>query len=212
MRSNYQKVRSIILRLNQDELLKNKIIIVGGTVPYLVNKIESNREHSDIDIIVRQEQMSFVREYMERENIPILDSVNLPYNKLCLDYGIDVEIEGITINFAPFELNGNKMVQRNFLTKQSSGIEALATVTMKNLDVDKVFSETIIEGIAIHTYSLEMVKIMKEKSKKKKDAIDIKVIDDFGYNENSYFVLKDQLKDMEFVINPKNKLLRMFFH
>lgn len=212
MTSNYQKVKRIILRLYQDELLKNRMIVVGGTVPYLVSKMESNRQYSDIDIIVKQEEMSFVREYLEREKFTVRDSVNLHYNKLGLDYGIDAEIEGITVNFAPFELSGNKMVQRNFLTKQSSGIDALAAVTMENLDMDKVFTVTVIGGIAIHTYSLEMIKIMKEKSKKKKDAVDIKVIEEFGFDENSYFVLKDQLKDMKFELKPKNKLLRLLFY
>ena len=53
---------------------------------------------------------------------------------------------------------------------------------------------------------------MKEKSKKEKDWVDIKVIDDFGYDENIYFTLKEQLKDMKFTIEPKNWLLRLFFH
>ena len=57
-----------------------------------------------------------------------------------------------------------------------------------------------------------MVKIMKEKSKKKKDKIDNRVIDDFGYDENMYLVLKEQLKDMKFEIIPKNRLLRFLFH
>lgn len=64
MTSNYQKIKSIILRLNQVDSIKNKIIIVGGTVSYLVSKKESNRDHSDIDVIARQEDMLFIREYL----------------------------------------------------------------------------------------------------------------------------------------------------
>ena len=114
------------------------------------------------------------------------------------------------MNFAPYELSENTMIQRNFLTKQSSGLDALATVTMRNIDVNNIFITTAINETMIHTYSLEMVKIMKEKSKKKKDATDIKVIDDFGYNEAIYSLLKEQLKDMKFCIKPKNKLLSLF--
>lgn len=33
MTGNYQKIKSIILRLCLDENLKDKIIVVGGTVP-----------------------------------------------------------------------------------------------------------------------------------------------------------------------------------
>lgn len=210
MTSNYQKVKGIILKLNQEELLKNKIIIVGGTVPYLVSKKESQREHSDIDVIVQQEHMPFIREYLQKEELSVLDSLNLSYNKLRVDYGINAVIEGITVNFAPYELGENTMIQRTFLTKQSSGLDALATVTIRNIGVNNIFITTAINETMIHTYSLEMVKIMKEKSKKKKDATDIKVIDDFGYNETIYSLLKEQLKDMKFCIKPKNKLLSLF--
>lgn len=136
MTSNYQKIKSIILRLNQVDSIKNKIIIVGGTVPYLVSKKESNREHSDIDVIARWEDMPFIREYLNREKLSVLDSFNLPYNKLHMDYGVYAVIEGIAVNFAPYELTENGMIQRNFLTRQSSGIDALATVTMKIMEVN----------------------------------------------------------------------------
>ena len=122
MTSNYQKVKNIILDLNQNELLKNKIIIVGGTVPYLISKKESNREHSDIDIIVKQENMAFIREYLKRKELSVVDSLNLSYNKTHFDYGIDTEIEDISVNFAPYELGANMMIQRNFLTKHNNGM------------------------------------------------------------------------------------------
>lgn len=67
--SNYPKIEEIILRLNSDELLKEKIYIVGGTVPYLVTKTISNREHSDIDIIVEEKNMDIVREYLKRNKL-----------------------------------------------------------------------------------------------------------------------------------------------
>lgn len=43
MNGNYQKVKSIILRLGLEESLNEKIIVVGGTVPYLISKKESDR-------------------------------------------------------------------------------------------------------------------------------------------------------------------------
>lgn len=51
---------------------------------------------------------------------------------------------------------------------------------------------------------------MKEKSKKKKDKVDIQVIEDFGYDKTLYNHLKEELKDMEFKIEPQNKLLKLF--
>ena len=91
-------------------------------------------------------------------------------------------------------------------------MDALVSVQMNISDIEKILKRTFVEETQICSYSLEMVKIMKEKSKKKKDKIDIRVIDDFGYDENMYLVLKEQLKDMKFEVIPKNRLLRFLFH
>lgn len=212
MSGNFQKVKSVILKLCLDENLKDKIIVVGGTVPYLISKKESNREHSDIDIVVKQEDMLFVREYLKKERVSILDSLTFSYNKSHIDYGVDAIIDGITVNFAPYELTENEIIQRNFLTKQSSKMDALVTVTMKGISTSHVFTKVSVEGIEILTYNLEMIKVMKEKSHKKKDAVDIKVIEDFGYDKTLYSFLKEELKDMKFKIEPKNRLLKLLFH
>lgn len=209
MNGNYQKVKSIILRLYLEENLKGKIIVVGGTVPYLISKKESNREHSDIDIIVEKDDMIFIREYLEREQLNTTDSLKFSYNKYHIDYGVDAVIDGITVNFAPYEITENEIIQRNFLTKRACGIDALATVTMKGINTNNIFTKVEVEGIQISTYNLEMIKVMKEKSKKKKDKVDIQVIEDFGYDKTLYNHLKEELKDMEFKIEPKNKLLKL---
>ena len=60
--------------------------------------------------------------------------------------------------------------------------------------------------------SEKIFELEQKKSKKKKDAVDIKVIDDFGYDEKNYAALKEQLKDMKFKMEFKNRLLRCIFH
>lgn len=210
MNGNYQKVKSIILRLCSEENLNGKIIVVGGTVPYLISKKESDREHSDIDMIAEKDDMIFIRKYLEREQLKTIDSLKFSYNKSHIDYGVDAIIDGITVNFAPYELTENEIIQRNFLTKQSCGIDALATVTMKGINTNNIFTKVDVGGVQISTYNLEMIKVMKEKSKKKKDKVDIKVIEDFGYDKVLYNHLKEGLKDMKFKIEPQNKLLKLF--
>ena len=210
--SNYPKIEEIILRLNSDELLKEKIYIVGGTVPYLVTKTISNREHSDIDIIVEEKNMDIVREYLKRNKLyeEKYDSKEFNYNKNKIDYGIDCNINGITVNFAPFEIFDNTMVQKNFLRKQSNGINALVTVTLENVKIEDCTTTIIVDQTKIKTYNLEMVRIMKEKSNKPKDVVDIKVIDEYGYNEKKYDDLKIKTNNMKFKIFPKSKILRLF--
>lgn len=51
-RNNYTRIKDIVIRSNTENCLKNKIFIVGGVVPYLVFGKDSNRKHSDLDIVV----------------------------------------------------------------------------------------------------------------------------------------------------------------
>ena len=210
--SNYSKIKDIILKLNLEKILKGKLYIVGGTVPYLVSNTISDREHSDIDIIVATNNMSDVREYLKKNNLYVkdLDSMMFDYNKNKIDYGIDCVIDGITINFAPFEIFDNTMVQKNFLRKRSNGINALVTVTLENVKIEDCTTTIIVDQTKIKTYNLEMVRIMKEKSNKPKDVVDIKVIDEYGYNEKKYDDLKIKTNNMKFKIFPKSKILRLF--
>lgn len=210
--SNYSKIKDIILKLNSEKILKGKLYIVGGTVPYLVSNTISDREHSDIDIIVATNNMIDVREYLKKNNLYVkdLDSMMFDYNKTKIDYGIDCVIDGITINFAPFEFFDNTMVQKNFLRKQSNGINALVTVTLENVKIEDCTTTIIVDQTKIKTYNLEMVRIMKEKSNKPKDVVDIKVIDEYGYNEKKYDDLKIKTNNMKFKIFPKSKILRLF--
>ena len=210
--SNYTEIKKIILKLNSDELLKEKIYIVGGTVPYLISNTMSNREHSDIDIIVDEKNMDIIRQYLKNNNLynKELDSKTFNYNKDSIDYGIDCVINGITVNFAPFVILDKGIMQRNFLNRKSSGINALVTVTMENIELNDCIESFSIEQIHLKTYSLEMIRIMKEKSNKPKDEIDIKVIDEYGYDNKKYDDLKTKTNSMKFKISPKSRILRLF--
>ena len=211
--SNYSKIKEIILKLNSNKLLKEKLYIVGGTDPYLISNTISNREHSDIDVIVEEKNMNTIRQYLQSNNLydKKLDSLTFEYNKDKVDYGIDCIIDGITINFAPFEVIDDIMLQRNFLSKQSSGVNALVTVTIGDVKIEECSTTVIIDQVEIKTYNLEMIKIMKEKSNKPKDEIDIKVIDKYGYNKKKYDDLKIKTNNMKFKIFPKSRILRLLF-
>lgn len=211
--SNYSKIKEIILKLNSNKLLKEKLYIVGGTVPYIISNTISNREHSDIDVIVEEKNMNTIRQYLQSNNLydKKLDSLTFEYNKDKVDYGIDCIIDGITINFAPFEVIDDIMLQRNFLSKQSSGVNALVTVTIGDVKIEECSTTVIIDQVEIKTYNLEMIKIMKEKSNKPKDKIDIKVIDKYGYNKKKYDDLKIKTNNMKFKIFPKSRILRLLF-
>lgn len=210
--SNYSKIKEIILKLNSNKELREKLYIVGGTVPYLISNTISGREHSDIDIIAEEKDMDTIRLYLRSNNLYAkeLDSKTFSYNKDKIDYGIDCIIDGITVNFAPFVILDNGIEQRNFLNIRSSGINALVTVIMENIKLEDCIVNFSINQVHLKTYSLEMIKIMKENSNKPKDKIDIKLIDEFGYDKEKYNDLKIKTNNMKFRIFPKSKILRLF--
>ncbi len=209
-KGNYSRIIDILLKLNSDAELKGKLIVVGGIVPYLIAGEMSEREHSDLDIVVDISNMNGVREYLKEQNLydKVLDSIELSFNENKEDYGLNSIIDGITINFAPCITDEKCLIQRNFLTRKDNGFNALVDVNMYDVRLEELLTKTIVEEIEVKSYSLEVVKIMKEKSNKKKDTMDIAIIDEFGYDEKNYINLKNKLANMEFKINPKSKVLK----
>ncbi len=211
--SNYAKVKGIVLELCADRELRGKLIIAGGTVPYLVSGRESGRVHSDIDVVVEQRDMEAVRTYLKSKHLyeKDMDSREFAFNSSRLDYGVNGVIDGVTVNFAPCEEHEGGVSQRNFLTKEHNGFQALVTVGMERVALKEMVDTVLVEGREIRLYRLEVVKIMKEKSKKRKDKEDIAVIEAFGYDGQVYMDLKRRLKTMKFQIKPENRLLRFLF-
>ena len=70
--------------------------------------------------------MIFIRKYLEGEQLQTIDLLKFSYNKTHIDYGVDAVIDGITVNFAPYETTENEIIQRNFLTKRACGIDAFS--------------------------------------------------------------------------------------
>lgn len=54
----------------------------------------------------------------------------------------------------------------------------LLLATIEDLKLEECSTIFVIEQVEVRTYSLEMVKLMKEKSNKIKDKIDIEIINE----------------------------------
>ena len=90
-------------------------------------------------------------------------------------------------------------------------MDALVTVSMENLQLEECTAAFSVEQTVVRCYRLEMIKLMKEKSNKAKDKTDIKIIDDFGYDQAIYEQLKEKTENMKFKVILKNKILRLLF-
>ena len=203
-----QTIKNIIFQLSNSDSLKGKIFIAGGIVPYLYSSLDSGRKHVDIDIVVEQTDMPSVRQYLidQQYYSKAFDSLEFDYNQEYIDYGLEVFIDGVPVNFAPFIVHGVNIVQRNFMKKELSGHDALATVKISNISLNDYV--TVLEqsdGTHIGTYTIEMVKCAKESSNREKDIYDIKEIERVGFSEDRYNRVKPAVQNMQITwITPDN--------
>jgi len=189
------------------DILKDKVFIAGGIVPYIYSSRDSGRKHTDIDIVVNDADMLIVRQYLKSAGYyqKDFDSIEFDYNSGHVDYGIEVFIQGVPVSFAPFKVIGNDIIQKNFLKKELSGYDALVKVTMCNIAVEDYITHIEKDGLHIGTYTLEMVKCAKENSNREKDIHDIREIERIGINKERYTRVKPVIQNMRMdAITPDN--------
>ncbi len=85
-------IQDLVFELMNTNALKNKIFVAGGIVPYIYSSEDSGRAHADIDIVVKDTDMPFVREYLKDNGYyqGDFDSIEFSYNSSHVDYGISV--------------------------------------------------------------------------------------------------------------------------
>lgn len=96
----------------------------------------------------------------------------------------------IPVSFAPFDVQGNDIIQRNFSKLGLAGFDALMTVTMRGIAVEDYITSHNIEGLRIGTYTLEMVQCTKETIGREKDIRDIQEIEKIGIDQKRYLRIK----------------------
>ncbi|NTL99158.1 hypothetical protein HQ708_07045 [Enterococcus faecium] len=204
---SFSEVKKIVFFLLEQEYLGNIIYFAGGVVPWIISDNDSNREHSDIDIVVEESNMFLVRKYLKENGYykKQNDSKHFSFNSKNLDFGLEAQINGITVNIAPFVLKKDCIIQRNFSLNQT-GETFLLQATLKDIDDKKFFSQTSIQcDLIFKSYSLETVKAAKSKSNRDKDKIDIQQIDTIGINQKDFLRLVNSFDNMQLEIISKGK-------
>lgn len=197
----YDAIKSVVQQLMSVEALKDMIYVAGGIVPYLYTGRESGRRHSDIDIVVASADMPIIRQYLQSMGLyeRAYDSLEFGYNLDRIDYGIEAFIQDIPVSFAPFDVKGNEIIQRNFSKLELAGFDALMTVTMSGIAIEDYITSSDIEGLRVGTYTLEMVKCTKETTGREKDIRDIQEIEKIGINQARYLRIKPVVLAMRLV-------------
>lgn len=204
--ANINKIKEVIKKIAGYNNLGEHIYFFGGSMPYIIANQDSNREHSDIDILVDSEFISIIREILIQSNLyePELDSLNFNVDD---DYGLKTHIDGVYVEFEPIKVESNFLHRKSFSpTKQIVGEE----ITHFDEITDLIIPVQL-DGINTYSQSMEYIKVQKEKHKRDKDIKDIEFIDKFGIDTNKYERIKsnfrnakEQLQNYSTLASPLN--------
>ena len=187
--SSLNEIKAVIKKISEIGNLGQHICLFGGSVPYIYYNKESNREHSDIDILIDKKYIDVVRQLAKQHHlyIPKLDSLNLDLGD---DYGLKIYIDGVYVEFEPMYIDNGMLFRKSFSpNKEIAGIE---TIPFKEL-TDLIVSIDI-DGIKSYCQSPELIKATKEQYKREKDLLDISFIDSQGIDVEKYHRIKKSLE------------------
>ena len=187
--ASLEKVKSVIKKIISVEGIAEHICFFGGSIPYIYFNQESNREHSDIDVLVEEEYVDIIRQLVQQSNLykPELDSINL---NLDGDYGLKVFIDGVYVEFEPMIVKNGIFTRKSF----SSNREVAGIEQIPYSELDDLITRIDIDGIETFCQSMEMIKVGKEQYKREKDLIDIKFIDSQGIDIEKYRRVKKSIE------------------
>ncbi len=162
----YEDVLEIIEKLSDEQELEEKFAVVGGVVPYLVADMKSDRAHSNLDLLVKYQDMDIIRNFLKKKHLynPKYDSMNYLENKQ--DYGLLTKIKGLPVNFFPYKKNSKDGVPvidtRMFSLSDVEGQINLDYDHLEGIYEEDFFSEKELNnGKTIKTISPEAFVIMK---------------------------------------------------
>lgn len=174
-------IREVVKKIASIEELRGKICFFGGAMPYIYHGEESGRDHSDIDVLVDEECMDYVRKLLKEAGIyrQERDSLSLGLDR---DYGLKVFIDGVYVEFEPMMIKDGYLSRASF----SPDKKVAGTEVTPFLEIEDIMVPVIIDGIQTLTESMELIRASKAKYGRKKDIDDIAFIDGKGIDSEKY--------------------------
>lgn len=168
MGNTYEEVLNAYQKIEKMNRTSAKVYLRGGIVPYVLLNEDSNRRHSNLDLLCSKKDINMLREIFRKKNIydPKKDSLTYTINNI--DYGFQVIIDKVKVDIAVFEETEDGIIEYSFDCKKRLG-------RIKNLAAR--ISDYIVPYVSANnkkymTLSLEFViadKLMTGRAKDQKD-------------------------------------------
>ena len=190
-----EHIKSVIKKISSIDEIREHVYFFGGSIPYIYFNKESNREHSDIDILVDEEYLDTIRRLAREYNLyeTKYDSLNLDLDD---DYGIKLWIDEIYTEFEPVSMKDGILTRKTFSPeKRKYGIQKIPYKEKTDL-----ISELNIDGNKAYCESMELIKAAKEEYGRDKDIKDAEFIGTQKIDNEKYERVKELFKSSETVI------------
>lgn len=175
------QIKEVMTKIAGYEDIGKHICFLGRSVPYIISGRESNRDHSDIDILVDEEYIPTIRDLLQLHNKYTEELDSLSYD-MGDDYGLKVFIDDVYVEFEPMKIEDNQLIRKSFSPRR----KIFGTETIPFDNIEDLIIPIEIDGISTYVETPEYIKVDKEKYKREKDLMDISFIDSLGIDEAKY--------------------------
>lgn len=168
-----EEIIAVYNKIEKMNKTRAKLYLAGGLVPYVLLNEQSDRKHSNLDLLCSKEDVRMIREVFRKNDLyePKRDSLTYTINNI--DYGFQVVIDKIKVNIAVFEETDNGIVEYSFDCHNRVG-------RIKNINTklnDYILPYVSSDNKKYTTLSLELLianKLLMGRDKDKKDIEKIK--------------------------------------
>jgi len=168
-----EEILAVYNKIEKMNKTRAKLYLAGGLIPYILLNEQSDRKHSNLDLLCSKEDIRMIREVFRKNDLyePKRDSLTYTINNI--DYDFQVVIDKIKVNVAVFEETDNGIVEYSFDCHNRIG-------RIKNINTklnDYILPYVSSDNKKYTTLSLELLianKLLMGRDKDKKDVEKIK--------------------------------------
>ena len=188
------KVYEKIVGMNK---VKTPIYLAGGIIPYVLLNEDSERKHSNLDLLCKKDDAKIVREIFRNNKLYEPKRDSLTYTIDGTDYGFEVVIDNIKVDIALYEETENGITEYSFDLKSRIGRKKNISVKLNDYIKPYVSSD----NKKYTTLSLEQLIVKKLVMGRDKDKKDIEKIKECGG------ISDDKIKSISIPLVKETKLV-----
>ena len=166
--NTYEEIVSVYKKIEKMNKRTAKLYLKGGIVPYILLNEDSNRRHSNLDLLCSKKDVNMIREIFRKKKLYDPKKDSLTYTVSNIDYGFEVVIDKVKVNISVFEETEGGITEYSFDCKKRIGRIKNIAAKISDYIVPYVSSD----NKKYMTLSLEFViadKILTGRDKDKQD-------------------------------------------